>query len=304
MRNKIIILYILILIITGCKESIKSDKNYLDKDYILLKDSVEREICIKKSPERIISFAPNMTEIIFKLGGGKKLIGRTDFCDYPEDVKNIETVGEIINPNIEKIIYLKPDLIIASTHFQKETLIKLNKLNIKIYIGLIDNNYKKLYKTISDIGIIIDEVNKANKLIEYMKNNINDIKNKVAGLKKPNVYYMLSFGEVGDFTAGRDTFISYLINISGGSNIADEITGWNYSLERLVQKNPDIIICSKRSYIKDRLKITPVYNELKAVVNNNVYEIDANIIERIGPRNIEAIKLMSKIFHPDIIVDK
>jgi len=195
-------------------------------------------------------------------------------------------------------------LVIASIHFQKETLQILEKLNIKVYVGVILNDYEDIYKLIEDIGIILDKKEQGLQIITNMKSKIEEVKNKTKNLKKPNIYYMLSFGEDGDFTAGKDTFISYFINIAGGNNIGDEIKGWKYSKERLIERNPDIIVCSKYNNIKEQIKDSSIYKELKAVKNNKVYEIDNNILERMSPRNIEGILELVKFFHPEITNDK
>jgi len=99
-----------------------------------LKDSYDREVNLDKEPERIVSVAPNITEIIFALGKQDKLVGRTDFCDYPEEAKNIESIGNIDQPNVEKIVELQPDVVIASSIFTKEMLQKLEEANIKVAI--------------------------------------------------------------------------------------------------------------------------------------------------------------------------
>src|SRR4030042_3063892 len=103
---------------------------------------------INKKPKRIISLAPNITELIYTLNAENILVGRTDYCDYPEECKMKSSVGSIMSPNIEKIIELKPDLIMASTHFQKETLAILEKLDINVYIGTVTDNYDDVYKLI------------------------------------------------------------------------------------------------------------------------------------------------------------
>lgn len=289
------------LSLTGCKINFSNKKN--DEFFLKITDSYNREIILNKKPKRIISLAPNITELIYTLNAENILIGRTDYCDYPEECKKISSVGSIMSPNIEKIIELKPDLIIASTHFQKETLSILEKLGINVYIGVATESYEDIYKLIKAIGRIGGKEKNADKLIDNMKNKIEYIKNKVKNLKKPDVYYMLSFGESGDFTAGKDTFISYLINTAGGNNIADEITGWKYSVERIIEKNPDIIICNKFNNIANQLKIMSVYNQLKSVKNNKIYPIDINLIERIGPRNIKGLFILTKIFHPEINIE-
>jgi iron complex transport system substrate-binding protein len=111
---------------------------------------------------------------------------------------------------------------------------------------------------------------------------------------------MISYGEAGDYTAGRGTFISSLIESAGGLNAGDDIEGWQYSVEALFRDEPDIILCGSLSGGGRQLAQTPPYNRLRAVREGRVYEIDNNLLDRIGPRNIEGMEMLAKIFHRDL----
>jgi len=304
MKNKIFIFSVIILsVLSGCtKTNFKKNENI--KPYLTIKDSYEREIVLRKKPERIISLSPAVTEIFYYMNSIGSLVGRTDYCDYPEDVKNIMSVGAIITPNMEAILYLKPDLIIASDHFQKNTLSEIQKMNIPVYIGFLKNDYDAVYKLINDIGIMLDNKPESEKLISGMKKEMGNVEKKIKKIKsKPKVYYMISYGDAGNFTAGRDTYISKLIKLAGGENIGDIITGWEISYENLLNNDPDIIICSKYNNIKKNIIDNNFFKKLNAVKNNRVYEMDINLIDRIGPRNIEGLKTMAKIIHPEVFSD-
>jgi len=121
-----------------------------------LKDSYDREVNLDKEPERIVSVAPNITEIIFALGKQDKLVGRTDFCDYPEEAKNIESIGNIDQPNVEKIVELQPDVVIASSIFTKEMLQKLEEANIKVAIFQAEKDFEGVYNMIEKIGLLLN----------------------------------------------------------------------------------------------------------------------------------------------------
>jgi iron complex transport system substrate-binding protein len=110
---------------------------------------------------------------------------------------------------------------------------------------------------------------------------------------------MISFGEEGDYTAGKDSYISFLIKKAGGINVGDEVIGWQYSLEALLKSDPDIIICSRYNDVKKRLLLHPVYKRLRAVKSGHIYEIDNNMIDRMVPRNADGLVSLFQIINPE-----
>lgn len=265
-----------------------------------IKDSYNRNVVVENEPLRIVSLAPNITEIIFALGKSSKLVGRTEYCDYPEDAKKITSVGGIESPNFEQIALLRPDILIASSHFKQGSLNKLEELGIKVIILKSEENFEGVYKTISKIGLVINAAKEVDQLISEMKNKIQIVLNKTIGKPVPSVYYIVEFSKYGDFTAGGDTFISQMINLAQGKNAAQDVRGWRYNVEKLIEKNPDILICSKYNSSKERLKTTDGYKELNAVICNKVYEIDNNLLDRQGPRLVDGLMEVAKIIHPEI----
>ena len=208
-------------------------------------DSYNRTVTIEKEPKRIITIAPDITEGIYALGKGGSLVGRSDYDDYPTEVLKVASVGSLLQPSIEKIVELKPDVVIASTHFDKAVVKKLEDLNIKVIVLYGEENFAGVYDTMSKLGQVVNASGKAQSIISDMKKKVADITSKVKEAKKPTVYYVAGFGKSGDFTAGKDTFIGNMIEMAGGKNAADDVIGWKYSVEKLVEKDPDVLICSK-----------------------------------------------------------
>lgn len=262
---------------------------------ITLRDSKGRIVTIEKEPRSIISAAPNITEIIYSLEGEKPLVGRTDYCNYPDRALDIPSIGTLFEPNIEKIVELNPDLILAGTHFQKELTDKLEELGIKVVIVQEEDSIAGVYNAIETIGIVINKRDEAIREISLLKESVEYIKN-VKLNKKPKVYYVVGFGEYGDYTAGGDTYISELIETAGGINVAADSIGWTYSLEKIIEHNPDIIICSSYSGTPEKLKNAIGYKDLPAIINGRVYPIDNNVIDRPGPRLKEGLLLLNNIF--------
>ena len=286
----------------GCTKNNVNDKKEatVGVTYPLkIKDSYNREVTIDKEPTRIVSIAPNITETIFALGKGDKLVGRTEYCDYPKEVSNITSIGSLTEPNIEKIVELKPDVVIASTHFKKDVLTKLEKMNIKVVVLYGPETFDGVYDTISKVAEVINAKSQADKLVLDMKNKVSSINDKVKDKNKPKVYYVVSYGKMGDFTSGGDTFIGNMIEMAGGNNVASDVKGWKYSVEKLVEKNPDIIICSKYFDAKKGIQQTPGYKDLKAVKDGKLIEIDNNLLDRQGPRVVDGLETLAKIIHPE-----
>jgi len=286
----------------GCGNKAEGEQNIgaAKSTYPLkIKDSYNREITIDKEPQRVISLAPNISEVVGAVGKLDKLVGRTNYCDYPAEVKNVQSVGTLKDPSIEKIVELKPDVVIASTHFSKEVLSKLEALNIKVVVLYGEENFDGVYNTISQVAKVLNANEAANKVISDMKAKVASVKAKVKELNKPSVYYVVGYGKYGDFTSGKDTFISQVIEMAGGKNAANDVTGWKYSVEKLVEKNPDMLICSKSKNAKDGIKATPGYMDLNAVKTNKLYEIDNNLLDRQGPRIANGLEEMAKLIHPE-----
>ncbi|MBU3143655.1 ABC transporter substrate-binding protein [Clostridium sp. CF012] len=263
-------------------------------------DSYNRTVTIESEPKRIITIAPNITEGIYALGKGGSLVGRSDYDDYPTEVSKVATIGSLLQPNIEKIVELKPDVVIASTHFDKAVVKKLEDLSIKVIVLYGEENFDGVYDTMSKLGQVVNASGKAQSIISDMKKKVADITLKVAKAKKPTVYYVAGFGKSGDFTAGKDTFIGNMIEIAGGKNAADDAIGWKYSVEKLVEKDPDVLICSKFFDTKKGIEATTGYKDLKAVKNGKLLEIDENTIVRQGPRLAEGLEAMAKLIHPEL----
>lgn len=302
------LLFLLVFIITlsfiGCSNNtetsnVKTQSIQTTSYPITIKDSYGRKITVDKEPKRIISIAPNITEIIFALGKEKSLVGRTDYCDYPAAAKNITSIGTLQQPNIEKIAELKPNLVIASTHFSEESLKKLEELNIKVAVLYGSENFNGAYETISKVGQLTNANSKSEQIISNMKKKVLEVTNKVKNKNKPTVYDVVSFGKYGDYTVGKDTFISQMIEMAGGKNAANDVVGWKYSVEKLVENDPNILICSKYYNSKEGIKSTNGYKDLTAVKNNKLFEIDDNLINRQGPRLADGLETLAKIIHPE-----
>ncbi|MCL1817579.1 MAG: ABC transporter substrate-binding protein [Spirochaetaceae bacterium] len=293
-----------VIAFSGCAPSRQADTE--KEAAVELIDFFGRTVRLKELPKRIVSLAPNMTETLFLLGAGGLLVGRTDYCDYPPEALAAPSVGSITDPNMEHILSLGPDLVVGSTHFQKETLEALENLGIAVYLGIIRSDWEEIFRMIMDVALITGKTAEAQAIVEDMRSRKAAVEEAVSKAeKKPRVYYLISFGEAGDYTAGRGTFIASIIESAGAINAGDDIEGWRYSVEALFRDEPDIILCGRGtggagSGTPEELRRAPPYNRLRAVREGRVYVVDNDLLDRIGPRNISGLEMLAKLFHAEL----
>ncbi|WP_461207163.1 ABC transporter substrate-binding protein [Clostridium sp. DL1XJH146] len=280
-------------------ESEEGTEEVLTQYPLTVVDSFDREITIDEEPTTIVSIAPNITEIVAALDAEDKLIGRTDYCDFPTEISEVESIGSITEPNVERIVELDPDVVIASTPVTKEVVDQIEELGLKIIVLSEEQNFDGAYEEIIKVGEVVNKKVEAEEIVSGMKTKYDEVVAKVKDLEKPSVYYVVGFGQYGDFTATGDTYIHPIIEAAGGENIAAEDEGWGYSLEKLVEKDPEIIICSQYFDTKAGIEATDGYKDLSAVVNGKLLEIDNNMIDRQGPRLIDGLEAMAKLIHPE-----
>jgi len=237
---------------------------------------------------RIISLAPNTTEILFKLGLGDSIVGVDRYSDYPEAARKVEKVGTFVSPNLEKIILLKPDYILLHTDVNKDMRDYLEGLGINI-IKISPNSLEEICDSINMLGVIFNMEGPASFIVEDIRERIKAVSQKIEG-DRPKVFVQLS----SDPLITVSSFIGDIIRLAGGDNIARDIKGNAalFSYEVLIQRNPDIVLVigfSEDSNLPD---------SISAVKNNRIYkDLDPNVLLRPGPRAIEAIEELNRIFY-------
>ncbi|MGL1901092.1 MAG: ABC transporter substrate-binding protein [Fibrobacterales bacterium] len=260
-------------------------------------------VTLPKEPQRIISMAPNMTETLFALGAGSKVVGRSFYCDFPAAVKNIPNVGHLYAPNLEKILTLKPDLIIAATHYSERSLTVLRQAGIPVVSQPTPTSIAEIYSYIQRVGSIINHTDQAHTLVTDLKNKMNSIARLTDTLShKPSVYYAVGAGRGGDYTPGGDTYLSDFITLCGGKNIAQNLKGWRYNIENLLINDPQIIIGDSLTY--KTMTNQSNYKNLTVIKSKNYIIIEKELFTRMGPRLIQnGADTLLKIFHPTVYKD-
>jgi iron complex transport system substrate-binding protein len=293
--KKTILLFFCLGLFFSCKESNFSNKEISDAT-IEFTDYYNRKVKVKQKPQTVVSISPGITEILFDLGVGNKIIGRTIFCNFPKEALQIEAIGGISDANLERIIALRPQIVITSSMVRKDLVENIEKAGISIICLPERSNIEGVFGTIKILGKIFDKENTANSLINNMKNQLNEIKSTYNDNSyKPSIYYVVGYGATGDFTAGRDTYINEIIELSGGRNIANNISNWSYSKEELFAQQPDYIIVRQEDL--NHFINTAPYKDLKAVKQKKVLGINSSLIDCQTCRSIEAIRIISNFIH-------
>lgn len=258
-------------------------------------DDYRRTVVVPAAPQRVVSLSPAVTEIMFALGAGDLLVGRTDFCVYPDAAGDIPSIGGISNLNVERILSMQPDLIISGSMVGKKFTDQFDQMGTPMVCVIEKPKFEALYDNIKAIGKLVGKEHEADSLIENLKLRMESLLahgDSSQNTQLPSVYYVVGFGAGGNFTAGGNTFINDIIRMAGGRNIAEDIEGWSYSLEALVKEDPNFIIV-RREDSAAFCGMKP-YNRLSAVKNGHVIGIVSGTMDLQVPRNIDAVLYLRK----------
>lgn len=281
---------------TGCKDN---DQTEFKGATII--DDLGREVNIAEEPMKIVSLAPSNTEILFALGLGDRVCGVTDICDYPEEALEIEKVGDYSNPDIEKIVAIDPDLILAEDLHKTKVIPALEDLGFTV-VAIVPHSLQEVMDSITLIGSLTGTEAAASQIVDDMSQRIAAITNTTDGLtdeEKLKVFYVIWYDPI--CSVGSDTRIHELIELAGGINIA-EVAGEGYptlTLEEIVSINPQVII------VNDDVSLDAILNESRlsdvdAIVNGRVYSINADLTNRPTARIVEGLELMAEMIHPEL----
>jgi iron complex transport system substrate-binding protein len=269
-------------------------------------DDLGRSVNIEKVPQRIISLAPSNTELLFALGLGDKIVGVTEYCDYPPEALEKEKVGGYSTPDIEKIIALEPDLILASSIHAKEIIPALEERGLIVF-ALEPENLDGILADIRVVGEITGSEKEASELVTQMESRIKAVTDKTQSLKpeeRPKVFYITWHEPL--WSVGSETIIHELIEKAGGENIFQDITGHKMvNLETVIARNPEVIIaCTGTGEAKNKpyewAKEEPRLMVTEAYKNDRIYQVDADLVSRTGPRIVEALEEFARFIHPEI----
>jgi iron complex transport system substrate-binding protein len=264
-------------------------------------DQTGRRVNIPDHPRRIVSLAPSITETLYALRLGDLLVADTDYCDFPPEARAKPHVGAMLNPNLERIVALKPDLVLGTDEAnRRETADQLARLGIPLY-GLTAHTLDGTLTSLEDLGRILGHGQSTETLVARLRERVEAVEKRVQGRPQPKVLFVVWYRPL--ITAGKQTFIADVIRHAGGISISDDLTGeWPHmSLEEVLRRNPDVILFPKTAAFAPALEEfqkLPGWRELPAVKNRRMYFISETIM-RPSPRLVDALEELAAILHPD-----
>jgi len=272
-------------------------------------DDLGVKIIIPSPPRRIVSLSPGTTEIVYTLGLSDRLVGVTEYCDYPLEVKTKDKVGGYTNFSVEKVVALQPDLILAAHGNPIEVIDGIRKLGIPVF-GINPKSLSDVMTIIERIGRITGVDSTAFRIVSSLRERVTTITNSVSAIpdtERPRV--MWGGWDPPIYTAGPGSFIADLIALAGGKNIAaDATTAWpQYSLEAIVLKNPEVLIIPNipgedisegLEHVKRILLGKVGWKIIDAVKHGRIYYIDMQILGRPGPRLVDGLEQLTTCLYP------
>ena len=273
---------------------------------IELTDQLGRVVKLDGIPQRIISIAPSNTEILFALGLADKIVAVTDYDDYPPEAEMKPSIGGFSTPNIEEIVALSPDIIIAASIHEDKIIPQLEAKGLTV-LALDPNNLDEVLAAVTLIGKATGQEKEASGLVAEMQSRIKAVTDKTDSLsqeQKPRVFYIVWHDPL--MAPGSGTFQDDLIRKAGGINIAQELTSWTtISLEAVIEANPEVMIAGvSHGSLTDLnfqfIKTEPRLRDTDARRNDRVYDVDGDLASRPGPRIIDGLEKFARFIHPEL----
>ncbi len=274
-------------------------------DGLTFTDDMGREIALAGTPEHIVSLAPSTTEILFAVGAGEQVVGRDEFSDYPEEAKALPSIGGSFGEyNVEAIVALEPDLVIAAEINTPELVKQLEDLGVTVYYLGNPTTLEEMYGKLETVAELTGH--DVSDLVSSLQARVAAVDEKIMPLSaRPNVFYEIDASDPSKpYTYGPGTFGDLLITRAGGTNVGSVSTDAypQLSLEQIVVENPSIIILGDSMW-----GVTPEsvleragWESIEAVNANQIFPIDDNLISRPGPRLVDGLEALAKILHPDL----
>ncbi|MBW1902087.1 MAG: cobalamin-binding protein [Deltaproteobacteria bacterium] len=270
-------------------------------------DQLGRNVVLSDNPVRIVSLAPNITEIVFALGQEHRLIGVTRFSDFPPEAKRIPSVGSYVNLDLEKIVSLRPDLCIATKDGNpREVASSLESLQIPVY-AVNPRNLDSVMDTIVEMGRLLNVTEKAGELVENMRSRIERVDSMVSKTEhRPRVFFQIGVSPI--VSVGTNTYIHELIVRAGGRNLAaGHVPYPRFSREQVLTLSPEVFIITsmEREKVFEKVKAEwRRWSDLPAVRNDRIILVDSNILDRPTPRMVDGLELLVKVIHPELFISE
>lgn len=302
--RKLIFLLFFVALVVGCAQATPTPAPPpTPLPSLSITDDAGRTVTVVGTPQRIVTLAPNMAEIVFALGLGEKVVGVSGFSDYPPEAQDIQSVGGF-PLNIELIVSLEPDLVLGAGINSLEDVNRLEELGLTV-IYLAPSDIEGILDSVLVAGQATGAQEQAEGLVSNLRARLEEIKSRVARAEtRPRVYYEI---DPTLFTGGPGSFTHELITLAGGESIAAEATTPfpQLSAEEIIAADPEVIIFSHAKYggTAEEIASRPGWQTISAVKNGAIYPIDPDLVDRPGPRIMDGLEAMARIIHPELFED-
>jgi iron complex transport system substrate-binding protein len=273
-------------------------------------DDLGREGELPGPAERVLSLAPSNTEILFALGAGHVLVGRDEMSDYPPEALDVTSIGTVYGEiNLESIVELDPDLVLAAAINSPEHVEAIAELGIAVYYLGNPQNFDGLYDNLMTVGRLTGYEEEAQNLASELAGRVQDVQDALQGRKPVGVYYEIDGTDdpTAPWTTGVGTFQNHLIDMAGGENVATDLEGWSkISVEEIIARDPEVIIFEEGPWVPttaDSIAEREGWGDLQAVVAGRIYGIDTQWTGRPGPRYVDALEAMAEMLHPEVFAE-
>jgi iron complex transport system substrate-binding protein len=263
-----------------------------------LRDELGRDVTLPDHPHRIVCLAPSITDMVFAIGRGDDIVGITDYTKYPPEAQKKPSVGGVIDPSLEKLVSLHPDLVLAIGDLNPADLVRaIENLGLPIFVVRPDGLHD-IYRSLANVGKAIDAEQQASALIARLQAREAAVRRQVAGKNRPTIFFLLWADPI--MTAGQGAFITELIETAGGKSVtADLSTKWpRLSLEAVLARQPEYLLLVEGSNVTlESLRRRGNWTRLDAVRNAKVFYADDRI-ELPSPGAFDALENLAAQFHP------
>lgn len=292
------IILALLLLIVSCSSRVRYSSSPPATREVT--DEAGRRVQLAVQIDRIVSLAPNLTEIVYAVGAGDRLVGRTKYCDYPAEVKSVAEIGDTMTPSIERIIALKPQLVLVSTASQLEAFTKqLDQQKIAVYVTD-PHNLEEVFRSIATLGDLLGTHGRAEKLVSDLRRRA-DVVAAAVNISKPiKVFYQVSDEPL--YTIGRESYLTDLVRRAGGVSVtADVPTSFpRFSGEAALAARPEaIILPTGGSMGTANSKVAAALKNSPAALSNRVFRLNEDHLSRPGPRLVDGLEEMARALHPE-----
>lgn len=267
----------------------------------ILNDQTGRRVEVPENPSRIVSLSPGITETLFLFGLGDRVVGVTDSCEYPPEARRKPSVGSTLNPSIERILTLKPDLVLGSPQAnRRETADQLARLGIPLY-GVTSQTVEGMLASTADMGRALGRESESVQIVQQLRARIDAVARRVSGRKAPRVLFVVWYRPL--ITAGTHTFLSDVIRHAGGEPIGAELSGeWpKLSIEEALRLKPDVILFPQTQAFApkfEEFRSLAGWRDMQAVKEGRIYFVSDTIV-RASPRLVDSLEEVARHLHPD-----